>query len=293
MAAAPTWLEALRGLDPAFDLGEAAPGVTVADLLALHDRVEPPAGFRYDPAVVYDGGERTLHLYAPVAPAAARPGVLFVHGGGWAGGCPTWHLRQACALAERGYVAASATYRLAPAHRWPAALEDVRAAVGWLRANAAGLGLDPQRLAIAGGSAGGHLAALAALEPELGLAGAILWYPAVDLRHFVGIEIGRSALADLFGGPPSDEQLDAASPTRLVHAGSPPVLTLAGELDGLTPVSTAEEFHRRLTAAGVENRLVVYPGKHHQFDLYPGGWEDSFAETVAFLERTVGPGRPG
>lgn len=286
---APTWLEALRALEPDFDLGEAAPGVTVADLLALHDRVEPPEGFRYDPAVVY-GRDLTLHLYAPVATAAARPGVLFVHGGGWAGGCPTWHLRQACALAELGYVAASASYRLAPAHRWPAALEDVRAAVGWLRENAARIGLDAERLVVAGGSAGGHLAALAALEPELGLAGAVLWYPAVDLRDFAGTEIGPSALGDLFGAPPSDEQLLAASPTELVHAGCPPVLTLAGELDGLTPVATAEEFHRRLAAAGVDNRLVVYPGKHHQFDLYPGGWEDSFAETVAFLERVVGPG---
>jgi acetyl esterase/lipase len=117
----------------------------------------------------------------------------------------------------------------------------------------------------------------------------VLWYPAVDLRHFVGTEIGW-ALTDLFGGPPSGEQLRAASPTELVHAGCPPVLTLCGDRDSVTPVETAEEFHRRLAAAGVENRLVVYPGKDHQFDLYPGGWEDSFAETVAFLERTVGPG---
>lgn len=286
-----TWLQALRELDPEFDLEAVAPGVTVPDLIRLHDRVVPPAGFRYDPAALYaspDGLDQTMHLYAPEPLAAARPGVLFVHGGGWAGGCATWHLRQACALAELGYVAATMDYRLAPEHRWPAPLDDVRGAVQWLRANAERLSLDPERLVVAGGSAGGHLAALAALEPANALAGAILWYPAVDLRHFIALELGPERLGDLFGEV-SDDLLRATSPTELVHSRCPPVLTLCGDRDELTPPETAAAFHRRLAEEGVENRLVVYPGKDHQFDLYPGGWEDSFAETVAFLDAVVGP----
>jgi acetyl esterase/lipase len=291
-----TWIEGLRKLDPDLDLGPVASGVTVRDLLALHDRVAPPPSFHYDPRAVYrsvDGRDLSLHLYRPHDTALARPGLLFIHGGGWTGGCPTWHLRQCCALAEQGYVAATATYRLAPAHPWPAQLDDVLAAVAWLREHASELGLDPGRLVIAGTSAGGHLAALAALAPGAGLAGAILWYPALDLAVVAEHEVGPDTLAGLFGKPPTAQQLRAASPTHRVSPGCPPVLTLTGELDEITPPWTAEDFHRRLTEAAVENRLVVYRGKDHQFDLYPGGWEDSFAETLAFLETVVGPGIPG
>jgi len=263
-----TWIEILR------------------DLAALHDHVDPPPGFRYEPAAAYrtvDGRELTMHLYAPVDPEPLRAGVLFVHGGGWMGGCPTWHLRQCCALAERGNVAATMSYRLAPADRWPAQLEDVLAGVAWLREQAPGLGLDRDRLVIAGGSAGGHLALHAALAPETRLAGTILWYPAWDLRAFEHAE----SLTALLGDAPTDDGREAATPR--VHAGCPPVLTLAGELDTLTPPETARALHRRLDELGVENRLVVYPGRDHQFDLYPGGWEDSFAETVAWVERVAGP----
>ena len=151
-------------------------------------------------------------------------------------------LRQCCALAEQGYVAATATYRLAPAHPWPAQLDDVLAAVAWLREHASDLGLDPARLVIAGTSAGGHLAALAALDPGAGLAGAILWYPAVDLAVVAEHEVGPDTLAGLFGKPPTAQQLRAASPTHRVSPGCPPVLTLTGELDEITPPWTAKDF---------------------------------------------------
>ena len=186
-----TWLDALRDLDPGFPLEEIAPGLTAGDVLALHDHVDPPPGFRYDAAAVYDAEHGlTMHLYAPEDPAPRRPGVLFVHGGGWQGGCATWHLRQACALAEHGYVAATACYRLAPAHRWPTQLVDVQRAIDWLRANAPTLGLDPDRLVIAGASAGGHLAAFLAVTTT-DLAGAILWYPVVDLERFASVDCRR------------------------------------------------------------------------------------------------------
>jgi acetyl esterase/lipase len=288
-----TWLDALRDLDPALALDEISPGLTAGDVLALHDHVDPPPGFRYDPAALYDTRHGlTMHLYAPDLPAPPRPGVLFVHGGGWQGGCATWHLRQACALAEHGYVAASADYRLAPAHRWPAQLEDVTNAVQWLRANAARLALDPERLVIAGTSAGGHIAAFVAVTTN-DVAGAILWYPALDLERLAAVEVDVAGIAvetvldDLLGGH-SPALLREASPVTHVTPSCPPVLTLTGATDQLTPAAHMEPFHAALTTAGVDNRLIVVPDRGHQFDLYPGDWEASFSETLDFLAATVG-----
>jgi acetyl esterase/lipase len=287
-------------MDP--DLVLEAPPVKIADLLALHDRVAPPPGFRYEPRVIYhveDGEELTLHLYAPERVRPARPGVLFVHGGGWAGGCPTWHLRQACALAERGYVAATASYRLAPAVRWPDPLSDVKSAVRWLKATGNEIGLDPKRLVIAGGSAGGHLAALVALTPgsfesptaadaTSEVAGAVLWYPALDLTTLVEAnEVGAAAIDGLLGVRTA-ELLRVASPSTYIHPSAPPILTLTGDLDQVTPLPHIRDFHGELRRVGVRNRLVVYAGRDHQFDLYPGDWEACFSETLEFVVSTVG-----
>ena len=124
-----------------------------------------------------------LDLYLPPA-GAPKPFVVYVHGGGWSGGSP----RNSAAfegwpgvlasLAARGYVVASLDYRLSGEAPFPAAEQDVKAAIRWLRANAAKYGIDPQRGLIWGASAGGHLAALAAtscgvaaLEPEVGRGG--------------------------------------------------------------------------------------------------------------------------
>ena len=288
-----TWLQALRELDPALSLDEVAAGLTAGDVLALHDQIDAPPGFRYQPAAVYDAEHGlTMHLYAPEQPEPPRPGVLFVHGGGWQGGCATWHLRQACALAEHGYVAATIDYRLAPAHRWPTPLEDVKAAVSWLKERAPSLGLDPNRVVIAGASAGGHLAALVAVTTD-DVAGAVLWYPVLDLERFAragGDVAGVSvdAVLDDFLGVHTGPLLREASPITYVTPSCPPVLTLTGGRDELTTPAQMEGFHQALVEAGVPNRLLVVPGKGHQFDLYPGDWEDSFAETLAFLEQTVG-----
>lgn len=288
-----TWLEALRDLDPAFPLYEVAPGLTAGDVLALHDHVAPPTGFRYNPAALYDAEHKiAMHLYAPEDPAPLRPGILFLHGGGWQGGCATWHLRQACALAEHGYIAATADYRLAPAHRWPTQLEDAKSAVRWLRTNAATIGLDPARLVIAGTSAGGHLAALVAVTTS-DVAGAILWYPVLDLELFATVDVQVAGITvdsvlDDFLGVHTGPLLCEASAITYVTASCPPVLTITGGRDELTPAAHMEPFHQALTNASVRNRLLVVPDKGHQFDLYPGDWEDSFDETLMFLAATVG-----
>src|SRR3954447_5088208 len=123
-----------------------------------------PARVRLLPDLSYGPDARNvLDLYLPEALPAPRPLVLCIHGGGWAAGDKRSYAWLADALAQRGYAAASITYRFAPAHHAPAQMDDVQRAVRWLRKNAAKYELDPDRFGAIGGSAGGHLAAYLAL----------------------------------------------------------------------------------------------------------------------------------
>src|SRR5437899_2165063 len=104
------------------------------------------------------GGRQTLDIVRPrEASATPRPAILLVHGGGFRGGNKEGYTSLAVKLAEHGYVAASANYRLAPRNQFPAAVHDVKAAVRFLRANAAKYGIDTTHVGTLGGSAGGHL----------------------------------------------------------------------------------------------------------------------------------------
>jgi dienelactone hydrolase len=120
--------------------------------------------------VVYgSGGGRELKcdLYSPGAPAEGRPGVLLVHGGGWRGGERGVMEGFGTRLAADGFVAVACEYRLTPEAAWPACIEDVKAALRWIRANGAELGIDPTKVAALGRSAGAHLVLLAAGTPGL------------------------------------------------------------------------------------------------------------------------------
>ena len=123
-------------------------------------------------------GERCLKLdvYLPAAPGADGPPpvVVFVHGGGWASGYRAEFAPLAIRLARRGYAAVTVSYRLSGEARYPAAVEDVKAAVRWLRANAGTLRIDPTRVALAGGSAGGQIASLAGVTSAPGEVRAIV-----------------------------------------------------------------------------------------------------------------------
>ncbi|MBX3415539.1 MAG: alpha/beta hydrolase [Pirellulales bacterium] len=102
----------------------------------------------------------TLHLARPIGAPTPAPLVVFIHGGGWRMGNKSNHVREIKLAAEQGFVAASLGYRLAPAHKWPAQIQDCKCAVRWLRANAGELGIDAERVGAVGGSAGGHLSML-------------------------------------------------------------------------------------------------------------------------------------
>ena len=290
-------LTALRGM-PGEQIVDV--GVTAAEALAVMTTPPPPAGTEYDPSVVYGSAGRggrplTMHLYRRADRTERRPGVVFVHGGGFHEGFPEMLIRYANHLAAEGYVTASIRYRLADEAKWPAQLEDAKCAVRWMRANATELGLDPDRIAVAGNSAGGNIAAMVANTPgqfegdggheniSSAVAAAVLWYPLLDMRHSVIEDIIKPVVDRLFGRADVPEEVTApASPITHVDV-APPTLTFTGTDDPLIPPRDAIAYHRRLDELGVANRLFVVDGVGHSFDFALARWEECFAEMRSFL----------
>ncbi|MGQ0814291.1 MAG: alpha/beta fold hydrolase, partial [Gemmatimonadota bacterium] len=186
------------------------------------------------------------------------PLVLVIHGGSWRGGDPTQLPKLNWYLSERGYAVAAISYRLAPAHPFPAALDDVRAAIAFLKARAAALGFDPNRIVLLGRSAGGQLALLTAYTSnDPAIRGAISFYGVTDMRwgwdHPAAPLVldSRGILRDYLGGSPEQAgaAYDAASPVNFV-ATATPTLLIHGGRDELVFVQHSRMLADRLRRAG-------------------------------------------
>ena len=252
--------------------GEPAPREGVA---TENRKVPGPAG----------APEIRLRIYRPTAPSAPRPGLYWIHGGGMVTG--TVEQDEALCqkyVAEAGAVAVSVEYRLAPAHPFPAGVEDCYAGLAWMAANAAALGIDPVRLGIAGASGGGGLAAAVALlardrkGPRLALQQLI--YPMLDdrlttpsSREFTGDTTTASREniigcwnAVLQGKAGAADVSPYAAPARATDlSGLPPTYIHVGELEVFRDESI--EYAQRLMQAGVPTELHVHPGAVHGWDL--------------------------
>lgn len=222
------------------------------------DKVPPqPATIQGARSFVYAtpaGRPLSLHVFAPAA-AGARPAVLFFFGGGWRQGAVTQFIGQAQAFQAAGYVAVLADYRVIcrdPGSTPLLSVTDATAAHAWLRAHAGELHVDPRRIALAGGSAGGHIALTAAmLETKDRPAALVLFNPAVDLSR--GATRGSA--------PISVDQARAISPAHLPVEGLPPTAIFHGEADQVVPIGPVRDLCARMPRCV----LTAYPGQGHGF----------------------------
>jgi acetyl esterase/lipase len=221
-------------------------------------------------------GERLVDLYLPVDSSAAAPLLVLVHGGSWRAGDRTELPALARYFAARGIAVAVPDYRLAPAHRFPAARDDVLAATDFLRARAGALGIDPGRVAYIGRSAGAQVAVSATMASaaDPAVRGAVSLYGPLDLRWGYAnpgnprVIDGRSVLRDYLGGTPNEVPAiyDAASPIAGVSRRTVPILLLHGERDDLVSSEHAERFSARMEWADRPHFVVRLPWATHGCD---------------------------
>jgi len=261
--------------------------------------------------VIYaDDGDRALKMtlrFPMDSGKELRPAVLLIHGGAWLFGTRHqlhWYGER---LAENGYVTAAIGYRMMPDYPFPACLYDCKAAVRWLRLHAKEYRIDPNRIAVLGNSAGGHLAAmLAATRPEDDLEGtqnggassavqaAIVMYGVTDLSYYKSPRgyIGLGGLAKVFMksfvGKDAKSKTDpyaAGSPDTYVHAGMCPVLLVHGTNDHQVPYMQSVAFSDHLDAVHVPEQFITVP-YGHAFDFFhPKARTEFFAETLTFLNK--------
>jgi acetyl esterase/lipase len=238
--------------------------------------------------VVYDevGGEPLRYdLYRPTGAGTAGPvpGVVFVHGGGWVNGDPSQAAGNALHFVRAGIATVSISYRLAPAHRFPAQLDDVRRGLRHVRRNAAALGIDPERLILFGVSAGAHLALLAHLvrgerdlEPALPAELAAVSEDVLAvIAHYGPYDLARrrptpvyDPIGSLLGARVDDPAfVRLASPLQHAAGATAPVLLIHGTADDLVSHRESEHMHAALLAAGKTSELLLLDGAPHAFQM--------------------------
>jgi len=250
-----------------------------------------------------------LDLAVPTRGSGPFPAVVCIHGGAWQAGAKGDLEFLARHLAQHGYVAATVSYRLAPAHLWPAQIEDVKCAVRYLRAHADDLNINPEYIFATGASAGGHLSLMLGLmEPADGLEGTAghAEFPSTvrGVANFFGPTDFKvwTAAGEKDATQPDEKKSQAqqileawlgtsdrssalvrqASPITYVRASNPPILTFQGTTDEIVPASQATLLHEALEREGVQHKLVLMEGEGH-------GWggekmEGSMREITAFFD---------
>ena len=334
---------------PTFGQRAAAPAtqVPVADRVFSNDvypqaRVSLPGGVVGLPDLTYTtvGGFRRLKLdlYLPPGPTTgARPAIVYMHGGGWSGGTPrttgafeNWP-EVLASFAARGYVVASIQYRFSGEAPYPAAAQDAKAAVRWMRANANTYGIDPQRIVTWGASAGGQLAGIvatscgvtaldppatggrrgggpaaapAAPPPSDCVQGSVLWYAVSNLEMIQEAAAaspnpdagaGRNAYLGCERGQCA-AQAKAATVNTYVDPSDPPMLLIHGAVDTTVSADQSKRLHELLQSKGIRSELLVLPEIGHSWigktpEATREASRTALARTIAFIDATIGPGR--
>lgn len=233
--------------------------------LGVIDRLVPDAGYRVEAGIPYGPGARQkLDVYRPATALKSKAVIVFLYGGSWRKGTRQGYRFVGQMLASRGYLVIIPDYRLYPEVTFPGFVDDAAAAIGWVHREIAARGGNPDKIVIAGHSAGAHSAALVALDPTylkkagvpyraiagwVGLAGPYVFDPST-----------LSSTRPIFATarPPQ-----AARPITFARAGTPPALLMHGDQDWTVKVRNSVELTRRLRAVGTDVRYVPVADTGH------------------------------
>ncbi len=244
-----------------------------------------PDSLIWEEGIVYstpNGEALALNMARPKPDSGMRPAILCIHGGGFRAGKRESYDNQCKKLASNGFVAVTITYRLAPKHQFPAAVHDCKAAVRWLRANAAKYNIDPAKIGVTGGSAGGHLAqflGVTANVPEFEGTGGnaeqssrvacvVNVYGPSDFTRSYGKSVDAHEVLPLwFGGnlETHRQRHIVGSPLYWVTPDAAPTLCIHGTEDKYVAHEQAVWIVDKMKAAGVEAELLTMEGAGHGF----------------------------
>lgn len=261
----------------------------------------------------------TADIYQPAIAGSGRPAVVLIHGGAWFQGAPANMDDQGKLLAEQGWVAFSISYRLATPSRssWPEALSDVQRGIRWVGANAATYGADPDKVAVLGASAGGHLAAMVAivgtadfsaltgqappdLNPPVPIRAVAAWSPPTLLTELVGVggqppqACGTNADCRLFWSAPivptflgcepsaCPDRYIQASPAEQVKPGTAP-MWLANSTEEIIPLTQLQALTDALASAGIDHEVRILDGREHAGNFTAEVWNDMIPWMAARL----------
>ncbi|QTN31897.1 alpha/beta hydrolase [Akkermansiaceae bacterium] len=256
----------------------------LSPLCAKTEKLDLP-GARAEIYKKASGDDLYLYIFEPEGHDASedkRPAAVFFFGGGWSSGTPTQFEQQSRYLAKRGMVAICADYRVASRQKTSPkeCVADGKSAIRWVRANAKRLGIDPDRIAAGGGSAGGHVAAAAGMtdglddpadeNPEVSSKpnALLLFNPVYDNGP------------DGYGHSRAKKWFPLISPAHNISKDDPPAIVFLGSKDDLIPVATAEKFKAQMEKAGLKSELHVYEGQLHGFFNESKGGTKHFLDTL-------------
>jgi acetyl esterase/lipase len=257
-----------RGFVKATGAIAAVPALTA---ISSRSRAQSADRIKMDADIVFGKGgdmDLLLDVYHPPAGKSKRMGIIHLFGGGFFTGSRKGVAVASRAFASVGYTSLASTYRLQNEGKWPAQLEDVKAAVRWARANADEIGIDADKIAVAGYSAGGALALLAAgtnghaeFEGKGGNAGI-----SSDVQACIGFYPATGGTPGLFEGTPTAEQLAQAQAATYIGPDFAPTIFIHGTKDGTIPFRSSVDFFNQLNDAGVPTALNLIQGADHAFD---------------------------
>lgn len=247
-----------------------------------------PGGERHTYKTV-EGRDLSLYVTTPDDwdPGDSRPAIVFFHGGGWTQGEPVQFTEHSKYFSSRGLVCVQVEYRLIDktlGETPKKCMQDAKSAMRWVRSKAGELGIDPDRMASAGGSAGGHLAAFVGMmegmdDPQDNLAvparanAMLLFNPVFDN--------GPNG----YGYAQIKDRYPEYSPFHNVSADDPPAIVFLGDQDTLIPVATATTFQKKMKAAGVDCEVMIFEGMEHGFFNYGRHGNEPYYETLVACDR--------